>query len=69
MEDSRTLGVAATRAAAPVGHAVGGDRIHPNPVGYAVMGESIDLAIFENISEWAPSEGGPLTGGEASHGA
>jgi len=30
-----------------------GDHIHPNPAGYAVMGESIDLAIFENIAEWA----------------
>jgi lysophospholipase L1-like esterase len=30
-----------------------GDHIHPNPLGYEVMGSSIDLAIFESISEWA----------------
>jgi lysophospholipase L1-like esterase len=32
-----------------------GDHIHPNPAGYAVMGESIDLQIFKNIAEWAAS--------------
>jgi lysophospholipase L1-like esterase len=32
-----------------------GDHIHPNPLGYAVMGNAIDLAILENIAEWAAS--------------
>ncbi len=30
-----------------------GDHIHPNPAGYAVMGNAINLEIFENIAEWA----------------
>jgi lysophospholipase L1-like esterase len=30
-----------------------GDHIHPNPLGYAVMGNAIDLAILENIAAWA----------------
>jgi lysophospholipase L1-like esterase len=30
-----------------------GDHIHPNPAGYAVMGNSIKLETFENIAEWA----------------
>jgi lysophospholipase L1-like esterase len=30
-----------------------GDHIHPNPAGYAVMGNAIDLAIFDNQAEWA----------------
>jgi lysophospholipase L1-like esterase len=30
-----------------------GDHIHPNPAGYAVMGQAIDLAIFDNVAEWA----------------
>lgn len=29
--------------------------IHSNPVGYAAMRNAIDLAIFENIAEWAAS--------------
>lgn len=33
-----------------------GDHIHPNPTGYAAMGNSINLAIFESISEWAPAK-------------
>ena len=33
-----------------------GDHIHPNPTGYAAMGNSINLAIFENIAEWAPGK-------------
>jgi lysophospholipase L1-like esterase len=32
-----------------------GDHIHPNPAGYALMGESIDLTLFKNIAEWAAS--------------
>jgi lysophospholipase L1-like esterase len=30
-----------------------GDHIHPNPTGYAAMGEAIDLALFDNVAEWA----------------
>lgn len=30
-----------------------GDHIHPNPTGYAATGNSIELAIFENVAEWA----------------
>ncbi len=30
-----------------------GDHIHPNPTGYAVMGNAIDLAIFKSIAAWA----------------
>ena len=25
-----------------------GDHIHPNPLGYLVMGQSIDLSLFSN---------------------
>jgi lysophospholipase L1-like esterase len=32
-----------------------GDHIHPNPAGYALMGNSIDLTIFKNIADWAAS--------------
>jgi lysophospholipase L1-like esterase len=32
-----------------------GDHIHPNPAGYALMGNSIDLTIFRNIADWAAS--------------
>jgi lysophospholipase L1-like esterase len=30
-----------------------GDHIHPNPAGYAVMGEAIDPALFDSVAEWA----------------
>ena len=32
-----------------------GDHIHPSPAGYAVMGNAIDLTIFDNVAEWAAS--------------
>jgi lysophospholipase L1-like esterase len=32
-----------------------GDHIHPNPTGYAAMGNAIALTLFENIAEWAAS--------------
>ena len=34
-----------------------GDHIHPNSAGYFVMGSAIDLALFDNIAEWAASGG------------
>jgi lysophospholipase L1-like esterase len=32
-----------------------GDHIHPNSAGYLVMGNAIDLSLFDNVAEWAAS--------------
>jgi lysophospholipase L1-like esterase len=33
------------------------DHIHPNSAGYLVMGNAIDLTLFDNVGEWAASGG------------